>query len=44
MDTEKQEELQKVEWTKVIQCVKEGSNPPNYEIIMNYYGDAPVPI
>ena len=44
MDTEKQEELQEVEWTIVIQCIKEGNNPPNYRIKMNYYGDAPVPI
>ena len=28
MDTEKQEEFQEVEWTIVIQCVKEGNNPP----------------
>ena len=42
MDTEKQEEFQKVQWTIVIQCGKEGNNPPNYKIIMNYYGDAPV--
>ena len=44
MDAEKQEESQEVEWTIVIQCVKEGNNPPNYKIKMNYYGDAPVPI
>ena len=44
MDTEKQEEFQEVEWTIVIQCIKEGNNPPNYKIIMNYHGDAPVPI
>ena len=44
MDTEKQEEFQEVEWTIVIQCVKEGNNPPIYKIVMNYYGDAPVPI
>ena len=44
MDTEKQEEFQEVEWTIVIQCVKEGNNTPHYKIIMNYYGDAPVPI
>ena len=44
MDTEKQEEFQEVEWTIVIQCVKEGNNPPNYKIIMNYYGNAPIPI
>ena len=30
MDTEKQEEFQEVEWTIVIQCVKEGNNPPIY--------------
>ena len=30
MDTEKQEESQEVEWTIVVQCVKEGNNPPNY--------------
>ena len=35
MDTEKQEESQEVEWTIVIQCVKEGNNPPNYKIKMN---------
>ena len=28
MGTEKQEEFQEVEWTIVIQCVKEGNNPP----------------
>ena len=44
MDTEKLEEFQEVEWTIVIQCVKEGNNPPNYKIIMNYYGNAPVPV
>ena len=44
MDTEKQDEFPEVEWTIVIQCVKEGNNPPNYKIIMNYYGNAPVPI
>ena len=44
MDTEKQEEFQKVEWTIVIQCIKEGNNPPSYKIVMNYYGDAPVPV
>ena len=44
MDTEKQEEFQEVEWTIVIQCVKERNNPPTYKIVMNYYGDAPVPI
>ena len=44
MDTEKQEESQEVEWTIVVQCVKEGNNPPSYKIVMNYYGDAPVPI
>ena len=27
MDTEKQEEFQEVEWTIVIQCVKEGNDP-----------------
>ena len=43
MDTGKQEELQEVEWTIVVQCVKEGNNPPIYKIVMNYYGDAPVP-
>ena len=44
MDTEKQEESQKVEWTIVVQCLKEGNNPPIYKLAMNYYGDAPVPI
>ena len=44
MDTEKQDEFPEVEWTIVIQCVKEGNNLPNYKIIMNYYGNAPVPI
>ena len=44
MDTEKQDEFPEVEWTIVIQCVKEGNNPPYYKIIMNYYGDAPEPI
>ena len=44
MNTEKQEEFQEVKWTIVIQCVKEGNNPPNYKIVMNYYGDTPVPI
>ena len=28
----------------VIQCVKEGNNPPIYKIVMSYYGNAPVPI
>ena len=44
MDTEKQEEFQDIQWTIVVQCVKEGNNPPIYKIVMNYYGDAPVPI
>ena len=44
MDTEKQDEFPEVEWTIMIQCVKEGNNPPNYKIIMNYYGNVPVPI
>ena len=44
MDTEKQDEFPEVEWTIVIQCVKKGNNPPNYKIIMNYYGNTPVPI
>ena len=44
MDTEKQDEFPEVEWIIVIQCVKEGNNPPNYKIIMNYYRNAPVPI
>ena len=44
MDTEKQDEFPGEEWTIVIQCVKEGNNPPNYKITMNYYGNAPVPI
>ena len=44
MDTEKQDEFPEVEWTIVIQCVKEGNNLPNYKIIINYYGNAPVPI
>ena len=43
-NTEKQKESQEVEWTIVVQCVKEGNNPPNYKIVMNYYGEAPVPI
>ena len=41
MDTEKQEESQEVEWTIVVQCVKERNNPPIYKIVMNYYGNAP---
>ena len=44
MDTEKQEKFQEVKWIIVIQCVKEGSDPPNYKIVMNYHGNAPVPI
>ena len=44
MDTEKQEESQEVKWTIVVQCVKGGNNPTIYKIVMNYYGDAPVPI
>ena len=32
MDTDKQEEFQEVEWTIVIQCIKEGNNPPIYKI------------
>ena len=35
MDTEKQVESQEVEWTIVIQCVKEGNNPPIYKMVMN---------
>ena len=44
MDTEKQEESQEVEWSMVVQCVKEGNNPPIYKIVMNYYENTPVPI
>ena len=44
MDTEKQDEFPEVEWTIVIQCIKEENNPPNYKIIMNYYGNALVSI
>ena len=44
MDTEKQDEFPEVEWTIVIQCIKEENNPPNYKIIMNYYRNALVPI
>ena len=33
MDTEKLEEFQEVEWTIVIQCVKEGNNSPNNELL-----------
>ena len=44
MDTEKQEESQEVKWSMVFQCVKKGNNSPIYNIVMNYYGDAPVPI
>ena len=44
MDTEKQEEFQDIQWTIVVQCVKEGNNPPTYKLVMNYYGEAPVPI
>ena len=36
MDSEKQEESQQIEWTIVIQCFKEGENPPVYKIVMNY--------
>ena len=43
MDTEKQEEFPKVEWAIVVQCIKEGENPPIYKIVMKYYGDAPTP-
>ena len=31
MDPEKQEEFQEIQWTKVVQCVKEGNNPPIYK-------------
>ena len=44
MDPEKQEEFQEIQWTIGVQCIKEGNNPPHYKIVMNYYGDAPVPI
>ena len=44
MDIEQQEEFQKVEWIIVIKCIKEGNNPPIYKIVMNYYGNAPVPV
>ena len=44
MDPEKQEEPQQLEWTMVIQCYKEGDNPPIYKIVMSYYGDSPAPI
>ena len=44
MDPEKQEEPPQLEWTMVIQCYKEGDNPPIYKIVMSYYGDSPAPI
>ena len=44
MHIEIQEESQKVEWTIVVQCVKEGENPPIYKIVMKYYGEEPVPL
>ena len=44
MDTEKQEEPQELEWTIVIQCVKEWNNPPIYKIVMSYYGNTPAPV
>ena len=43
MDTEKQKESQEVEWTIVVQCVKEGNNlylQNSNELLW----DAPVPI
>ena len=44
MESEKQEESQEIEWTIVVQCIKERGNPPIYKIVMNYYGYEPVPI
>ena len=44
MDPEKQEESQQIQWTIVIQCFKEGENPPIYKIVMRYYGDNPAPV
>ena len=44
METEKQEKFPEVEWTIVVQCIKEGENPPIYKIVMKYNGDPPVPI
>ena len=44
MDTEISKESQSVEWTIVVQCVKEGENPPIYKIVMKYYGEEPAPL
>ena len=44
MDPEKQEESQEIEWTIIVQGIKERGNPPIYKIVMNYYGDEPVPM
>ena len=34
MDSEKQEESQEIEWTIVVQCIKERGNPPIYKIVI----------
>ena len=44
MDHEKQEESQEIVGTIIVQCFKERGNPPTYKIVMNYYGDEPVPV
>ena len=44
MDPEVKENLQKAEWTMIIQKVIESQDPLVYKIIMRYYGEEPVPI
>ena len=44
MDPEEQGEPQEIVWTIVVQCFKERGTPPVYKIVMNYYGDEPIPI
>ena len=44
MDPEKQGDPQEMVWTIIVQCFKEEGNPPVYRVVMNYYGDEPIPI
>ena len=44
MDPEGQEESQEIVWTIIVQCFKERGSPPVYKVVMNYYGDEPIPI
>ena len=44
MESEEKENLQKGEWTIIIQKVIESKDPLIYKIIMRYYGEEPIPM